>query len=245
VPFRALLLLILLLAPLAALGQKQSAPPDATDDSARNTTVPSTKHRHFHWSNALAQTAIFLSVEHTLNLKNYLGIPHDHFFRRYADSVRAYHFDRWNDGSHTITNYAGHPFSGAIVGFIQVQNDPAGWQPASTGAYWKSRLKAVAWTTAYSIQWEIGPLSESSLGNYGLFTFRDGSGRLVNSTGLVDLVMTPVGGLGWMLAEDWLDRRFLISSHHRPNTVLCIALNPARTSANLLRLKRPCHRDVK
>jgi hypothetical protein len=225
-----------------ALAQVASGVSAADENTAQTTSTPQKRER-FHWGTALGYTALFLGIEHSLNVKNYLDIPHDHFFRRYADSVRAYHFDRWNDGNHVATNYVGHPFSGAIVGFIQIQNDPGGVRPPSVRDYLKSRLKATAWITAYSVQWEIGPLSESSLGNYGIYPYRDSRGHIVNSTGLVDLVITPVGGFGWMFAEDWLDGRFLSASDHKPKTVLCIALNPARTTANLIRLKTPCYRD--
>jgi hypothetical protein len=202
------------------------------------------KRRNFNWTGALGETALFLGVEHSLNIKNYLDIPHDHFFHRYAESVRGYHFDRWNDGNHIFTNDVGHPFSGAIVGYVFVQNSPTARNPQSAGDYWRSRLKATAWAAAYSLQWEIGPVSESSLGNYGIYPFLDSKGHVVNSTGLTDLVLTPVGGLGWMLAEDWLDHRFLSAPDRHPHTLLCIGLNPARTTANSLRLKKPCYRDA-
>ena len=45
----------------------------------------------------------------------------------------------------------------------------------------------------YSFQFEFGPLSEASIGNVGLRP---------NTTGWVDHVITPVGALGFMVAED-------------------------------------------
>jgi hypothetical protein len=245
--------LVLLLFLFVTGGAAQSAPPDRTSidtnrsdetvalDATRSQTA--SKPERFRWGAALEQTGVFLAIEHSLNLQNYLDVPHDHFFHRYAESVRAYHFDRWNDGNHIATNYVGHPFSGAIVGFIEIQNDPGARAPQSAGAYWKSRLRATAWAAAYSLQWEIGPVSESSLGNYGIYPFLDDKGRVVNSTGLVDLFITPLGGLGWMAAEDWLDRRFLSGRHGASGMLLCAGLNPARSTANALRFKSPCYRD--
>jgi len=222
---------------LDAVSQRSSS----DHDEPLSASAGQSKFARFNWTGALGETALFLGIEHTTNLNNYVDIPHDHFFHRYAESVRGYHFDRWNDGNHLFTNYIGHPFSGAIVGFVYVQNSPSARHPASAGAYWKSRLKATAWITAYSVQWEIGPLSESSLGNYGIYPYRDSKGNIVNSTGLVDWVLTPLGGLGWMAAEDWLDGHVLAG---RRKTLFCIGINPARTSANLLRLKKPCYRDT-
>lgn len=58
---------------------------------------------------------------------------------------------------------------GAVTGYIQAHNDPAGRgrQFGWNRGYWKSRMKATAWSTAYSLQFEFGPVSESSLDNVG------------------------------------------------------------------------------
>jgi hypothetical protein len=69
--------------------------------------------------------------------------------------------------------------------------------------------------------------------------------------GYVDLVVTPVGGLGMILLEDWLDQRVLEriveqrTTSERKARFLRVIINPQRSLANLLRFKRPSHRDTR
>ena len=132
---------------------------------------------------------------------------------------------------------------GGVAGFIQIQNDPGGitrelgWD----GAYWRSRLKAMAWSAAYSTQFEIGPISEATIGHVG---------KRAGTAGYTDLVVTPVGGLGMTVLEDALDRFVLRrfesnSSSANWQRILRMTLNPQRSLANLLRFKRPWHRDTR
>ncbi|MBM3794554.1 MAG: hypothetical protein FJW31_10895 [Acidobacteria bacterium] len=107
--------------------------------------------------------------------------------------------------------------------------------------YWKSRLKATAFSAAYSMQFEFGPVSESSIGNVGI----DGKEH-----GKVDLVVTPTLGLAWQVTEDALGR-FVVAKVERrfknrvARLALRSALNPSRSFANALRFKVPWHRDVR
>ena len=82
------------------------------------------------------------------------------------------------------------------------------------------------------------PYSEASVGNVGM---RPGT------MGHVDLVMTPVGGFGWMLAEDALDRYVVRPLENRTGRgvtrFLRVALGPTRSFANVLRFKKPWRRD--
>jgi hypothetical protein len=102
--------------------------------------------------------------------------------------------------------------------------------------YWKSRLKAFGWSAAWSTQFELGPLSEASLGNVGLKPNRTSR----HPMGYVDLVMTPVLGAAWLIGEDLLDR-YLIRFLERkiPNRTVTIIfrglLNPSRSFANIHR----------
>jgi hypothetical protein len=142
-----------------------------------------------------------------------------------------------------ITNYVGHPMMGAITGYIQIHNDPTGidleWAPHDRN-YWKSRFKAMGWTTLYSTQYELGPLGEAGIGNVGYDR---------GTMGFVDLVITPVGGFGMILLEDWLDKRYISRWEQRTTSgkarFLRVVVNPQRSLANLLRFKRPSHRDTR
>jgi hypothetical protein len=63
----------------------------------------------------------------------------------------------------------------------------------------------------------------------------------------VDFVMTPVGGLGWMLGEDAVDRfviRRLEKKWKRPAAMrfFRMVLNPTRSLANVFRFKLPWYR---
>ena len=196
----------------------------------------------FQWRPALGQSMLFLGVQHTSRLvqaktRREFGGP---FLRDYLDSAGS--IRSWGDGDGVMTNYVGHPMLGAVAGYLQIVNDPRGRRTefeASNRAYWRSRLKAMGWAAAYSTQFELGPISEASLGNVGL---RGGT------MGVVDLVITPAGGFGWIVAEDYLDRRWISRWEERTSNIYAkkfyrIFFNPARACANLLRFKLPSHRD--
>lgn len=195
----------------------------------------------FHWLTAIKQSLLFLGVQHGYAMtqpktRRDLKGP---FFRDYARSVKSLH--GWEDGGRFFTNYIAHPMQGSFLGFIQVQNDPKGMNLSynESHAYWRSRLKALAWSAAWSTQFEIGPVSQASIGNVGLH----------GKQTYVDLVVTPVGGIGWLVLEDFVDKHIIhmIERRNSGNFYIKVAsrtfLNPTRSVANLLRLKTPWYRD--
>jgi len=152
------------------------------------------------WKGAVADSIRLLLIEHTTRIlfqektRRELGGP---FFPDYA---RSLHIPRtWGDGDRWGVNYIGHPIHGAAAGYIWLDHEPGSHDPSLgfSKAYWASRVRASAWAAAYSLQFEIGPLSEASIGNVGM---RPGT------TGWVDHVMTPVGAFGFMVAEDLVQR---------------------------------------
>ncbi len=197
----------------------------------------------FQWKPALLQAGLFAGIQHSFRIatepatRHNLGGP---FWRDYLNSAKSLH--GWEDGDPHMVNYVGHPMMGAVTGYIQVQNDPRGRTQVfgiRNREYWKSRLRATAFSAAYSIQFELGPISESSIGNVGI----DEKGH-----GAVDLVLTPVLGLAWQATEDALDRYLVDRLEKRvKNRVARLALrsglNPSRAFANALRFKVPWHRD--
>jgi hypothetical protein len=194
----------------------------------------------FDWGSASRESLRFLTIQHGIRLTqpktvDRLGGP---FFDDYLKSVKG--LQSWQDGDSASTNYGGHPMQGAVTGYIQVQNDPVGKRVniADGAVYWKSRLKAMGWSAAYSTQFELGPYSEASIGNVG---------KTPGTMGYVDLVVTPTGGFGIMLAEDALDHFIVARLERRVNPrtmrVLRMVLSPNRTVANLLRFKKPWRRD--
>ena len=59
------------------------------------------------------------------------------------------------------------------------------------------------WSAAWSTQFELGPLSEASIGNVGM---RERNGH--STMAWEDLLVTPILGTGALILEDVLDNRF-------------------------------------
>ena len=195
----------------------------------------------FHWLTAIKQSLLFLGVQHGYAMtqqktRRDLKGP---FFKDYVRSVKSLH--GWEDGGQFFTNYVAHPMQGSLLGFIQIQNDPKGMNLSfdNSNAYWRSRLKALAWSAAWSTQFEIGPISQASIGNVGLH----------GKQTYVDLVVTPIGGFGLLVLEDFLDKHIISMIERRNSRSFYLKvssrtfLNPTRSVANLLRFKTPWYRD--
>ena len=219
---------------VAAAQSEAAAPADST------TSIPNEAAEGFQWRSALEQSAIFLGAQHAVRMtqaktRDELSGP---FWSDYFDSVSSLH--TWRDGDGFRTNYLAHPIMGAIAGNIEIFNDPGGQRlefDLSSKQYWQSRLKAMAWAAVYSAQFELGPISEASIGNVGIHP---------PTMAVVDLVVTPLGGFTAMLLEDYLDKRFISRwelSGGLKARLYRVALNPSRSLANLLRWKRPWYRD--
>ena len=72
----------------------------------------------------------------------------------------------WSDGDGYYENYLGHPVQGSVSAYIWIHNDVK-YRNVEFGKnpdYWKSRLRAYAYAWAFSEQFEIGLLSEASIG---------------------------------------------------------------------------------
>jgi hypothetical protein len=221
--------------------QSDEAAVDRESSSAPSTTEAASST--FHLKGALAQSALLFGTQHALRMvqkktRGHLGGP---FWPDYLDSLEGLH--GWNDGNPIVTNYVGHPMMGAITGFIQIQNDPRGmsleWDPQNP-AYWKSRFKALGWAALYSTGYELAPWGEAGIGNVG---------KDRGTMGFIDLVITPLGGFGMLLLEDYLDKKVItnLEQGKSPATarVLRVLLNPQRSIANMLRIERPSYRDTR
>jgi hypothetical protein len=203
-------------------------------------TVQNGKTEGFHWRSAIGQTLMFLAVQHgyAFTQPKTREALKGKFWKDYVASVKS--LSGWNDGGRFFTNYIAHPMQGAFTGFIQIQNDPKGLkqQFGASGDYWRSRLKAMAWSAVWSTQFEIGPISQASIGNVGL------KGKQT----YVDIVMTPLGGTVMLVAEDAIDR-FVVKRIERSTDNFYVRifarmlLNPTRTVANVFRFKPPWYRD--
>ncbi len=196
----------------------------------------------FDLASALRQSMLMLTVQHSARMfqektRRELSGP---FWRDYVQSVKG--LGGWDDGDSALINFVGHPMQGAVSGYVQIQNDGTGraYEFGRSREYWKSRMQALAWAAAYSTQFELGPYSEASIGNVGLHP---------GTMGWVDLVVTPLGGLGLIVAEDAFDVRVLQKLEGGGSAVrarvLRTLLTPNRALANLLRMEVPWHRDTR
>jgi hypothetical protein len=227
------------------------ADPDSLQISLSPVKPTKIKTERFHWGPALSESMEFLAIEHGFRMSTSYWARWNMqgpFIRDWLRTVTGVRFNKWDDGDPFLSNYIGHPLQGSVTGFIQIQNDPRGrsLKIGKSKEYWHSRLRATAWAAAYSAEFEIGPISEASLGNLGSYEYLE-NGKPTNGTGLVDFVVTPVIGLGWMLLEDSLDRfvsdKLELKYNNLGTRILRGALNPSRTMSNFLRLKKPWYRD--
>lgn len=195
------------------------------------------------WEGLAKQSLLFMGIEHGFRLATEPGTrgARGPFLRGYFDSVTRLH--GWSDGDPFYVNYIGHPMQGAASGFLWIQNDGERRKIpfSNTRAYWRSRLRAAGYAWAYSTMFEIGPASEASI---GFIQSR------YPQQGLVDHVVTPSIGLGWMVAEDWIDAKILtrLERHIENSWVRLLArgfFNPSRSMANMLRGETPWHRDTR
>ncbi len=209
--------------------------------------VQSADDVRFQWKPALAQAMKFLWIEHAFRFMTEPGTRAElrgPFFKDWYNSARRTR--GWRDGDPFIVNYVGHPMQGSVTNYIYIQNDPRSRQLEAgfSKAYFKSRLKAMLFSTIYSTQFELGPLSESSLGNVGMKPSRLSQ----HPSAFVDLVVTPTLGTAWMMGEDALDRAVVkrMENHVENRFVRLMVrgfLNPSRSFANVLRGRWPWYRD--
>ena len=190
---------------------------------------------------AFADSLKLLLIEHGSRIafqsktRRELGGP---FWGDYKRSVRIPR--QWEDTDAWWVNYVGHPIHGAAAGYIWLDHEPRAPTDISLDReYWGSRGRALAWSAVYSLQFEIGPLSEASIGNVGMRP---------ETTGWVDHVVTPTGAFGWIVAEDVLDRFFVRWVERRTRNrvsriVLRLILNPGRALSNGASGRAPWHRD--
>jgi hypothetical protein len=185
------------------------------------------------WGQLSRASLRFLAIQHAFRLYTEAGTREGlkgSFIQNYGRSVANLH--GWADGDEFYVNYVGHPMQGSVTGFMWLQNDPA-YNRAVFGKdplYWKGRLRAAAFMWAYSAQFEIGPVSEASIGAIQ---------SQFPQQGFVDHVITPALGMAWMIGEDVLDRYVIEPIEARTTNRLARVLvrgifNPSRTFSNVM-----------
>jgi hypothetical protein len=218
-------------------------PPDSDIILTEPGPIPEIKPDAIDWTRTAQQSFYFLSVQHGMRLiqKKTRRELKGKFFDEWANAVDG--LGGWGDGDSILTNYVGHPMMGAISGWVLIQNDPHGVGKefdVHDMKYWNSRLRAMGWAAFYSTQFELGPVSEATIGHVG---------KIRGTAGAVDLVMTPVGGFGWIVAEDAVDKHLIRKLEEGRGDgykrLVRIFFNPNRSFANALRLKKPWYRDTR
>lgn len=205
---------------------------------------PKTVEPGVDWVGLSRASLRFLAIQHSFRLLTEPGTRaglKGPFLRNYGRAVSNLH--GFADGDEFYVNYVGHPMEGAVAGFLWIQNDPA-YSHAEFGssrAYWKGRLRAAAFAWVFSTQFEIGPVSEASIGAIQ---------ATAPQQGFADHVITPSIGMGWMIGEDFVDRyviKRIEGSMPNPylRALLRSGLNPSRTFANVLQGRVPWKRETR
>ena len=147
------------------------------------------------------------------------------FWPEYFDSVHVP--QKWGDKDHWQVNYIGHAISGGSFARIwMTQREP---RTTTAPQYFKALGRALIFTSICSIQYEMGPMSEASIGNVGLNP---------DDLGWNDYIWTPIGGVLWTMGEDAIDKYALTwIDKHVPFMMAKAAarmiLNPSRMLANI------------
>ena len=226
---------------MPAVAQELELPDDtatvqgiAVEPAARNALAaqsPGDHHdRGINWRPVLSESLLYLTAQHLARFTEEktakrLGGP---FVNDWFDSVRS--LKRFGDGGKITTNWVAHPMMGSVTTHILGQNDPEylANKIGSGNGYWRAKGKQFLFATAYSIQFEIGPLSESSLGNIHQAS--------------IDLWLTSTLGTVWSVGEDLAAQHVLLpmrAKHPIWANTLTVLLNPTRAFANVLAFKRP------
>lgn len=213
----------------------------AQSDEAQNISGPLDAATRTSLKGIFADSFKLLMIEHSTRIaiqsktRRELGGP---FLRDYVRSVKWP--QQWEDTDAFIMNYVGHPIHGAAAAFIFIEHSPRSRQQAFgwNADYFHSRWRPVLASAVYSIQFEIGPLSEASIGNVGLRP---------ETTGWVDYVVTPLGALAFLVGEDALDlvmERIEERIRNRfARVMLRMTLGPSRAMSNFAMGRAPWHRD--
>jgi hypothetical protein len=213
-----------------------------------------------HWGPLLREWWLNLVMEQTERIaqqaktRDALSGP---FFSGWFSTVSMYHFNRWDDDDKFITSNLAHPMQGAIVAAIFWQNDDHvrfSDQDFHSAAYRKALLQAFAFVTFDAVQFKLGPLSESSIGNVGLPAhWWDQDCKQLNipcepRTGMNDLVLNETGGMVMTIGFQWLDKHLQkrIEAHTQSRALIDttrMLTNPPASVANIVRFRRPWFRD--
>ncbi|MBA3914570.1 MAG: hypothetical protein H0X25_12145 [Acidobacteriales bacterium] len=195
------------------------------------------------WRGLLKTSFVYLGIMHSFRLATEKGtrdpLVNQPFFSGYAAALGNLH--GWSDGDGYYENYLGHPLEGAASAYLWIHYDTK-YRNVRFGLnrdYWMSRLRAYAFAWAYSEQFEIGPLSEASIGQIQ---------RKCCAYGFVDHVITPNMGIAVTILSDIGDR-YIVERVERSTdkfgwrAAARMGLNPAESFVNLISFQYPWRRE--
>ena len=211
-------------------------------------TGPAAADLSQRWGKTVLELFYFNAIGHTVRMfqqrtRVELKGP---FLKEWLQSAKPIFTDpHWDDEGSFSINYIGHAMSGASYGMIQRQNNGRAWN-ASFGSseYWSNMPLSLWVSFLASLQFEIGPISEASLGNVGIKPGRHSP----HPMSYTDIVVTPTFGTLWLIGEDLLEQFAVrpienITSNRFARIMARSWLNPSRSFANLLRGKWLWYRD--
>jgi len=197
---------------------------------------PSPQMGSIAWRSLLRDSFVLLMVQHVYRItfedntrKNLTGPFFDEWFKS-AGTLCC-----WDDGDRMTTNYLWHPLLGSTSSFVFANNHRASQEApiGATSRYWKAKGAQGIYSFIYSLNFELGPMSEASIGNVGLKP-----GEMT----YCDFVVTPAVGLLISIGED-AARLHIIDrvkrSHRYWGNTLALLLNPTRSVANVMGGRAP------
>jgi hypothetical protein len=235
---------------------RESFPRSATPVRFTQAEGPHTRPG-LNWEPALKQSLAFTGLLHSFRVCCQADVRAELFDRPWLkDYFRSVgNIGGWADGDPFYVSYIGHPFQGAVTGFIEIQNNSnAMKQEWGSDGYWNCRLQAMAFSAVFGAQFKIGPVSEAMIGHVGLPNRYRTRPNLVSpkngGMSYNEFVTEPVGGAAWMIVEDILDRYVVrrIEAKTQNRLLIDVArslLNPSRSFANVFRLKKLWFRDTR
>jgi hypothetical protein len=193
------------------------------------------------WKSLVLHSNVFLGIMHAFRMGTEPSTRHglhSSVFGGYFKSLGAMH--GWSDGDGYYENYLGHPIQGAASAYLWLAHDPR-YRTTQFGLsrdYWMGRIRAMGFAWAFSEQFEIGPISEASIGQIQ---------RYCCAYGFVDHVITPTAGLAWIIGGDVLDKYLTRKIEHRTRNrairmIARIGLNPPQSFANVIAFHPPWDR---
>jgi hypothetical protein len=183
------------------------------------------------WRSLLRDSLVLLVVQHAYRIGFEEGTRENldgPFFEEWFASAST--LCCWDDGDRLTTNYLWHPLLGSTASFVFANNHRASEETpiGNTSQYWKAKGAQGIYTFVYSLNFELGPLSEASIGNVGLKP-----GEMT----YCDFVVTPAIGLLISVAEDAARLHIIdrVKRNHRYwGNTLAMLLNPTRAVANVM-----------